>query len=449
MTHTLRPGPVRVPATYYQRDWFLACRGGRSWCSEPAAWRLAGDLDAGALVQALEWLTLRHEALRTSLRARGGDVEQLVWPRAEVSLATVDLSGGPDPAAAAGERILAEAERPRDLTAPPLWHGLLLRLAPREHVLALFIHHLVFDGWSHGVLHDELLRCYRAAASGRPPRLPALRLQFGDFAQWERSRRDAGREAWWRERLHGLPPLAPLPPVGGRFVSAPIPVVPRSVTQGLSRLAEAEGSGPAPAFLAVMLAARQHLSGDDAVAGVTRAGRERPELQRVIGPVLDHVPVRVDLSGRPTFRELLCRVDRAYRDAMGHYLPLGLIRHTAAGGQLAGRRGRIHDVRYNYLPSAAEAAETVVTPAGELQVGAWAVDPARLAPRHTEDHPEVLPLSYVLRHQRGGVLTGEVCGHDGLCPPGRLAGLAQAFASTLTRVAGPGADRPLPILKVA
>jgi hypothetical protein len=443
MTQALRPAPVRVPASYYQRDWFLACRAARSWCSEPVAWQLTGELDPAALSQALEWLMLRHEALRTSLRARGGDVEQLVWPRVQVSLTAVDAAGP----AAVDERIIAEAERPRALDVPPLWHGLLLRLGPREHVLALFVHHLVFDGWSHGVLHDELLRCYRAAAGGTPPRLPPLRLQFGDFAQWERSRRDPGREAWWRERLHALPPLAALPPAGGRFVSVPIPAVPRAVTLGLARLAETEGSGPAPAFLAAMLAARQHLTGDDALAGVTRAGRERPGLQRVIGPVLDHVPVRVDLSGGPTFRELLRRVDRAYRDAMAHYLPLGLLRETAAAGQAASRRGRIHDVRFNYLPSAAAAAETVVTPHGGLRVTGWPLDPARLAPRHTEDHPEVLPLSYVLRHQRGGGLAGEVCGHDSAA--GALPGLAEAFTSTLIQVAGAGADRPLPGRQVA
>ena len=94
---------------------------------------------------------------------------------------------------------VAEAERPRALHTAPLWHLLLVRLGPEHHVLAAFIHHLVFDGWSHGVLHDELVRCYRAAAAGRAARLPDLPLQIGDFAHWERSRRHPDSERWWRE----------------------------------------------------------------------------------------------------------------------------------------------------------------------------------------------------------------------------------------------------------
>jgi hypothetical protein len=435
-------GSVRAPSTYYQRDWFLACRDARSFCSTPVAWHLDGELDPDALTWALESLMLRHDALRTAFRARGDDVDQVVGPRVDIDVPTVDLSDGPDPAAAARERIVAEAERPRALDAAPLWHGLLLRLSPRQHVLALFIHHLVFDGWSHGVLHDELVRCYRAAASGRPPRLPQLRLQLGDFARWERSRRDPLTEAWWRGRLTSLPPLSSIPPIGGRFVSCAISSPPRSATAALGKLAQAEGTGVGPAFLAVVLAARRHLVGDDVVIGVTRAGRERPELRRIVGPLLDHAPVRVDLSGRLTFRALLHRVHAAYRDAMAHHLPLGMIRQVV--DDVAARGGRLHDTRYNYLPSAPASAGVVAAAPGELRIAGWPIEPTHLAPRHTEDHPEVLPLSYLIRHQRDGVVTGEICAHDQLYSPAQLTELAESFAATVSRVVGDAADRPLP-----
>jgi hypothetical protein len=435
-------GSVRGPSTYYQRDWFLACQDARSFCSTPVAWLLDGELDPEALNLALESLTLRHDALRTAFRARGDDVDQMVWPRVDIDVATVDLSLGPDPAAAARERIVAEAERPRVLDAAPLWHGLLLRLSPRRHVLALFIHHLVFDGWSHGVLHDELVRCYRAAESGRPPRLPQLPLQLADFARWERSHRDPPAEAWWRDRLTSLPPLSALPPAGGRFVSHAISSPPRSATSALAELARAEGVAAGPAFLAVVIAARRHLVGDDVVIGVTRAGRERPELRRVVGPLLDHAPVRVDLSGRPTFRALLHRVHGAYRDAMAHKLPLGMIRQVVPDS-VAARGGRLHDTRYNYLPFAPASAAVAAAGQGGLRITDWPIDPTHLAPRHTEDHPEVLPLSYLVRYQRDGDLGGEVCAHDRLYSAAQLTELAESFTATVPRVIGDAADRPL------
>jgi len=372
-------------------------------------------------------------------------VDQLVWPSADTGLRPVDVSGTGDPVAAASERILAETGRPRLLEEPPLWHGLLLRLSPRRHVLALFIHHLVFDGWSHGVLHDELARCYRAASRGRPPRLPELRLQPGDFAQWERGHTDPAAESWWRHRLSTLPPLAPLPPVGGRFVSCLIPTVSAGAATAVAELARAEGTGPATAFLAVLLTARWQLLGDDALIGVTRARRERPELQRIVGPLLDHLPVRVDLSGRPTFRTLLHRAHCSYRDATAHQLPLGLIRR-AVPVDLSPRGGRLHDTRFNYLPAASAGGGPAVLGEGGLGITGWPVDPTRLAPRHTEDHPEVLPLSYNLRHQRDGGLAGEVCVHDSQYSPAQMTELAQAFAAVVLRVAAGGADQPVPAL---
>ncbi|HEY0449187.1 condensation domain-containing protein [Actinophytocola sp.] len=425
--------PAELPATYYQRDWVLACQDGRSHFTTPLAWDLTGELDVDVLRAALRTLTGRHESLRTSFRVRGEDVCQVVWPAVEIDLRTVDLAAE----GAVEARIVAETERPRAVSVAPLWHGLVFRLGRHRHVLALFVHHLVFDGWSHGVLHDELVRCYRSLVTGRTPRLPQLRLRPGDFARWERDRRDPELERWWRAELGALPPILPPPPVGGRFVSVALPPIPREAVTELA----AAGFGASTALLAAVCAARRAVrGGDDVVVGVTRSGRERPQLQRIVGPLLDHVPVRVDLSGGPTFRELLARVHRSYRAAVEHRLPLGRIRQVVPG-DLTARGGRLYDTRFNYLPASAARPDL----GGPLTITPRPIAPTSLAPRNTEDHPEVLPLSYVLRQHPDGRLEGEICGPDVLFGADRLAGLAAEFAELVWRVGVAGLDRPLPV----
>lgn len=437
------PGTRRYDASYYQRDWVLACHDATSFYSTPLAWDVRGELDERVLTRALRELVGRHDALRTAFHPHDGDVDQLVWPRVDVQLETADLSAAPDPAAALESRLVREAERPRLLVAPPLWHALLLRLGPRHRVLAVFISHLVFDGWSHGVLHDELVRCVRAAVAGRPPRLPRLPLRAGDFAHQERILRDAPAERWWTAQLAGLPPVTSAPSVGGRFVSTPLPPVPLRHSEALRDLADMHGVGFNEALLATVIAARRHEVGDDVVIGVTRASRERPESHRVIGPLLDHLPVRVDTSGPIRVRDLLERVHTAYREAAFRKLPLGLIRRVVSD-DLTGRGGRLFDTRYNYMPSASSGAAVVLTAAGELRIAPRPVDPLRQRPRHTEDHPEVLPLSLNFHRQMDGQLTGELCGHDRVYPPDALAAVGEDVVATLEQLVSGSGGQPLP-----
>ncbi|GAA5193675.1 hypothetical protein GCM10023322_56220 [Rugosimonospora acidiphila] len=439
---------LRRPASYYQRDWVLACRDGRSFYSTPLGWDLRGPLDTDALSRALDDLAGRHDALRIAFRRRHDDVDQLVAPRVEVELGHLDLSGSADPSAELERRIIAEAERPRALDRAPLWNVLVVRMGPRHHVLAMFVHHLIFDGWSHGVLHDELVRCVRAAVVGRAPRLPDLPLQIGDFAAWERGRRHADAEAWWREKLRLLPPLCAVPPLGGRFISCPLPEVPAGTAHALRRLAGAHAVGLNTALLAAVVAQRRYAVGDDVIIGVTRASRERPELHRVVGPLLDHVPVRVDVSGHLTVGQLLQRVHRAHRDATARALPLGLVRQVVAE-DLSARGGRLFDTRYNYLPNSSSGEAVVPTPDGELRIAVRGIDPVRLAPRHTEDHPEVLPLSYILRRGPDGRIAGELCGHDGVYPRHDLRALADDLTAMLHRFAACDGNRSLPRLRDA
>lgn len=394
--------PTIFPATHYQRDWVLACRDERSYFTTPLAWELRGDLDEAVLRDTLAALTARHESLRTSFRRTADDVAQLVWPDVHIALSSVDVREGEVSAL-----MRAEAERPRVVSVAPLWHGLLFRLSRHRHVLALFVHHLVFDGWSHGVLHDELIRVYRALAAGRQPRLPHLTVRPGDFATWQRELREPMLEKWWRQELRALPDILPAPPVRGRFVSVPLPPVTTPA-----------GPGASVRLLAAVRAARGQ---DDLVVGVTRSGRERPCLHRVLGPLLDHVPVRMRGDG-------IDAVEYAYRDAVAHQVPLGRIRELVPT-----EGGRLFDTRFNYLPQSAPRPGD----AGPLTITPWPLEPTSIAPPHTEDHPEVLPLSYVLRHHQDGRLTGEICGPDSMFGTAELAGFADEFACAVTRRAAP------------
>jgi hypothetical protein len=443
MTTDTIAAPQHYPASYYQRDWVLACRDATSFYSTPLAWDLYGPLDPGLLTTALDELVTRHDALRTAFRTSGGDVEQLVWPAIEVPLRTVDLTRATDPVGELEDRLVREAERPRLLDRPPLWHVQLLRLRPGHHVLAMFISHLIFDGWSHGVLHDELVRCVRAAIRGGAPRLPVLRLGVGDFASQERTFRNREAEHWWTDQLASLPPVAPAPPLGGRFLSCPLPPVSRRATEGLQQLADEVGVGFTEALLATVVAARRHVVGDDVVIGVTRARREQPESRRIIGPLLDHLPVRVDTSGGITVGELLERVHQAYRAARLRTLPLGLIRQVV-DEDLTSSGGRLFDTRYNSMPSASSGGAVLPAPDGGLRIVPRAVDPTRQRPRHTEDHPEVLPLSFNFHHQHDGRLTGDVCGHDGVYPGPALVAVGEQVVATLDRIVRGGGTQRLP-----
>ncbi len=436
MIATLR----RYPASYYQRDWVLACRDATSFWSTPLAWDLYGPVEPGLLTRALAELVERHDALRTAFRTRGRDVEQLVWPTVDIQLRTVDLAGTANPCAELEDRLVREAERPRLLDQPPLWHAQLLRLRPGRHVLAMFIHHLVFDGWSHGVLHDELVRCLRAAVRGRAPRLPALQLRVGEFAWQERTRRDREAEWWWSHQLAALPRVAPAPPVGGRFASCPLPLVPPETSERLQLLADEVGVGVNEALLAAVVAVRRLETGDDVVIGVTQARRDEPESRRVIGPLLDHLPVRVDTSGGITVSELVERVHQSYRAARRRTLPLGLIRQVVRP-DLASTGGRLFDIRYNYMPSASSGEAVLEGPDGALRIVPRAIDPARQRPRHTEEHPEVLPLSVNLHHRRDGRLTGDVCGLDAVYPGPALAELGERLVATLDQMVRGGGQR--------
>ena len=207
-----------------QRLWFLdQLDPGSVEYSVPSPVRLGGELDVAALGAALGAVTTRHEVLRTRLVAGpDGVAYQVIGPPAPFPLPVADVSGQPDPVAAARGLVAVDAAAPFDLAGGPLIRAVLVRLAAGDHVLALSVHHVVSDEWSAGILRREMSVLYEAFRRGEPDPLPPLAVQYADFAIWQRRWLAGdvleGQLAYWRGRLAGAPVLElpadrPRPPV--------------------------------------------------------------------------------------------------------------------------------------------------------------------------------------------------------------------------------------------
>jgi amino acid adenylation domain-containing protein len=322
-----------LPVSFAQkRLWFIdQLRPGSAAYNVPLALRLRGRLDADALERSLEAIVDRHEALRTVFRLVDGEPVQVIRPAGPSVLSRVDLAGGATVRREAEALRLAEEEGRTsfDLARGPLFRARLLRLNDEDHVLFLTLHHIVSDGWSLGVLLRELQALYEGFVAGRPVLLPDLPIQYADYAAWERRRLQGeaidAQVAYWRRRLAGAPATLDLPfdrprPRAATFRGAWRPLrVARGLTEAMGALARREGT----TLFAVLLAAFQALlcrySGqDDLCVGTPVAGRNRLELEPLIGYFINTLVLRGDLSGDPSFRELVGRAREVVLGAQTH-----------------------------------------------------------------------------------------------------------------------------------
>src|SRR6266545_2959859 len=321
------------PLSYaQQRLWFLdQLTPGQSIYNVPAAVKLEGKLEIGALEQALSELVRRHESLRTTFMMAGDEPVQVIGEAKAVKLEVEGLSGLGESEREAEARMLAteEANRAFNLTTGPLLRVRLLKLDAEDHVLMFTMHHIVSDGWSMGVLTRELGVLYEAYSRGQRSPLEELKIQYPDYAVWQRERlRGEVLERmlnYWKKQLGGAPPVLELPvdhsrpPVrSGRGARLEVAIAEEVVT-GLKELSQKGGV----TLFAVLLAAWQVLlsrySGqDDIVIGTPIAGRVRAETEKLIGFFVNTLALRTDLSGNPTFLELLRRVKEVTLEAYAH-----------------------------------------------------------------------------------------------------------------------------------
>ena len=305
-----------------QRLWFLSRFEGASSAYHIAGGlRLIGRLEQEALVRALDRIVARHEALRTVFHPvdDGLPMQQVTAAEAGFALVQHDLRGMADAAGELQRLVAVEATAPFDLERGPLIRGRLVRLDVDEHVLLLTMHHIVSDGWSMGVLTRELSLLYRAFARGDADPLPALAIQYGDYAVWQRrwlSGEGLARQgAYWKEALAGAPALLELPwdrprPPEQDHAGAMVPVrLDGDLTGALRALSHRHGTTLYMTLLAGWAALLSRLSGqEDVVIGSPVANRGRAEIKGLIGFFVNTLAVRVDVSGSPSVSELLARV---------------------------------------------------------------------------------------------------------------------------------------------
>ncbi|MYT29118.1 MULTISPECIES: condensation domain-containing protein, partial [unclassified Streptomyces] len=360
---TARPGIPRadrsrpLPLSFaQQRLWFLdRLRPGDARYNSAVALRLTGPLDRTALSGALDAVVARHEALRTTFDEDGGRPHQVVHPAAPVPLPLHDMtdrqqaaSGADDGDAELDGLLLAAYSRPFDLRTGPLLRALLIRRAAEEHVLLLTAHHIVTDGWSMGVLLDEICAHYDALAHGEAPAPAPAATPYPDFAVWQRERLSGAlledQLSYWAKQLDGLVPWElPLDrPRGGEESGAGAIHtfrVPAATAARLREVATAQHTTLFTALIAACQALFARWSGQDDIAvGSLTPGRGRTELERAVGLFVNTVVLRAPVDATRSYRELLDTSATAVLDAFAHDdLPFERVVEAAGATREAGR----------------------------------------------------------------------------------------------------------------
>ncbi|GLS19336.1 hypothetical protein GCM10007874_23530 [Labrys miyagiensis] len=290
-------------------------------------WRLQGRIDVPVLQQALNAVIDRHEILRTAYRDVDGEPVQLVMPEALLQLPVIDLTLLPERARLEErERIsLIEARKPFDLTAVPNLRATLLKVGAEEHIILVTVHHIASDGWSVGIIARDMMEFYEASLKGRAPQLSDLPLQYADFAVWQtewikvddlKAERD-----YWTTQLAGFQPFDLPTDKPHSAGSAPAVIagrqLPRTLTDAMTALATSEGCTFFMVGASALVGMLYSLTGqEDITLGTQIAGRDRVELNNVIGPFINTVPLRVDAGGTPSFRQLLGRMHDVIEGAL-------------------------------------------------------------------------------------------------------------------------------------
>jgi amino acid adenylation domain-containing protein len=315
-----------------QRLWFLTqLQPESSFYNVALGMRIRGPLNAGALAAAVDALIMRHESLQTIFPVADDGPMQLIMPRPDNAFSLVDLSqtAGPDSEGAARDLLRHEAEEPFDLTKGPLFKATLVRLSDVQHIFVINFHHIISDGWSTAIIFRDLEKLYDACCQDRASSLPELRIQYADYAVWQKKYLDPRQVenlvSFWKSYLAGAPLVLELPtdkirPRTQTYTGADLPVKFSSrLTAALNNLSQGQG---ATLFMTLMAAFQLFLSRctgrEDILVGTDVANRNRVELEQLVGFFVNLLPIRMTLAGDPTFVELLQRATQSMLGVYAH-----------------------------------------------------------------------------------------------------------------------------------
>jgi len=322
-----------LPLSFPQeRLWFLdQLAPGSSAYNIPMAFRMVGSLNVSALEQSLNEILQRHEALRTSFAIIDGRPMQVIASEKMMTISVVDLRELPEAEreAQTWQLVTEETVRPFDLSRGPLLRAALFLLSKDEHVLLLNAHHIVFDGWSAGVLFQELSVLYEAFVTGKPWQLPELSIQYADFAVWQRQWLQgeflSTLLSYWKQQLGGGISVQHLPTDRPRSNQRTCQshcqtlVLSETLTAALKALSRQERVTLFTTLLAAFkVLLHSYTNQEDLFVCTPTANRNRTEAKGIIGYFVNLLILRTDLSGNPSFRELLSRIRQVSSAAYAH-----------------------------------------------------------------------------------------------------------------------------------
>ncbi len=329
----IRPRDRGVPvplSSAQERLFFLAqLEPDNPFYNVMGALRLNGPLRVSALEQSIIAISQRHESLRTTFVMSDREIRQVIAPHPTHVFEQVDISQVTDPEREMQRRANEEAKRPFDLASGPLFRLTLLRLGTQHHVLLISMHHIVSDGWSLGILTHELCTLYDSFYGGRPAALPSLAIQYTDYAVWQRqwlSEPIAETHlSYWKSTLGGYESVLNLPadrirPPRLGYTGARIPVaLSPDLWRDVKALSRNENTTPFMTLLAAYKVLLYRYTGQESLSvGSPNANRTRPEVESLVGCLVNTLVLRTDLDGRLTFRELLARVKQVCIEAYAH-----------------------------------------------------------------------------------------------------------------------------------
>ncbi|HYR85173.1 MAG TPA: amino acid adenylation domain-containing protein, partial [Terriglobia bacterium] len=326
-------GTQIFPQTFaQQRVWFMEqLEPNTPTYNIPTALTFTGKLDVQALEESLNDLIERHETLRTKFGVQDDRLVQIIEPKLRVSVELSNLEALPvDERQPQARRLMdEEAQRPFNLSLGPLVRATVFRLSGQEHILLFNMHHIIADAWSMGVLIGEWAALYAARCEGQPSQLAPLSIQYGDFAKWQTDWLQSGvleqLTSYWQEYLKGAPPLIELPTDRPRSAAQSsrgatlLFHVTRDISDLLAKLGREDGVTLFMMLLASFKAMLYRYSGHaDIVVGTPMSNRHHEELEALVGFFANTLVLRTDLSGDPTFRELVRRVRESSLGAYAH-----------------------------------------------------------------------------------------------------------------------------------